>query len=56
MSIRNVRMLEHPGVRVLAERFAAASGRKRKTAGVQLSRVIAPGATMGLYSQEELAG
>ena len=27
----------------------------RKTAGVQLSRVIAPGATMGLYSQEELA-
>jgi 5'-3' exonuclease len=28
----------------------------RKTAGVQLARVIAPGATMGLYSQEELAG
>ncbi len=28
----------------------------RKTAGVQLARLIAPGATMGLYSQEELGG
>jgi hypothetical protein len=27
----------------------------RKTAGVQLGRVIAPGATMGLYSPDEMA-
>jgi hypothetical protein len=33
-----------------------AANKRRKTSGVQLSRVIAPGATMGLYSQEELAG